>query len=154
MKLHLHYTSKGRCGWADTAAEDYVKRLNRYAPFEEHKHKPESGSNRDQAQLKEAQRITSKLAPRDRLIVLDERGSSISSQGLADLIEDSAFRATNRLVFAIGGPYGHHASMRSRADKCIKLSEMVLNHQVARVLLLEQLYRAWTILKKEPYHHA
>ena len=154
MKLLLHYTSKGRCDWADTAAEDYTKRLRRYAPFEEQKHKPEAGQNRDQAQLKEAQRIVNKLGPRDRLIVLDERGTSLSSHGLANLIEESALVATNRLVFAIGGPYGHHVSMRTKATKCIKLSEMVLNHQVARVLLLEQLYRAWTILKNEPYHHA
>ena len=154
MKLLLHYTSKGRCDWADTAASDYTKRLNRYAPFEEQKNKPASGKSRDQAQLKEAEGLLGKIGQRDRLIVLDERGSSLSSHDLAELIENSAMDATNRLIFSIGGSYGHHPTMRAHAYKCIKLSEMVLNHQVARVLLLEQLYRAWTILKNEPYHHA
>ena len=154
MKLLLHYTSKGRCDWADTAASAYTRRLNRYAPFEEQKNKPDSSSDRNLSQLKESKKLLGKIGPRDRLIVLDERGDHISSVGLAKLIDSSALEGTNRLIFAIGGPYGHHETARSKADQCLKLSELVLNHQVARVLLLEQLYRAWTILKKEPYHHA
>jgi 23S rRNA (pseudouridine1915-N3)-methyltransferase len=57
------------------------------------------------------------------------------------------------LIFCIGGPYGLTEEVRSRADVCIRLSDCVLNHQVARVVLLEQLYRAWTIIRREPYHH-
>ena len=154
MKLLLSYTSKGRCSWADEAAADYCKRLKRYAPFEELKNKPQSATDRSAAQLKEAKALLGRLAPRDRLIVVDERGDAISSTGLAELIESAALDGVGRLVFAIGGPYGHHQKLRDEARLCVKLSDLVLNHQVARVLLLEQLYRAWTILKNEPYHHA
>jgi len=154
LKLALHYFSRGRCAWADEAAAEYSRRLNRYAPFEERKHKPDGAADRSTAQRKEAQRILEKLAPRDKLLVLDERGGTLSSRGLAELIDRSALDGVGTLTFAIGGPYGHHKLLRERADKVVKLSDMVLNHQIARVLLLEQLYRGWTILKGEPYHHA
>ena len=154
MRLALHYFSRGRCAWADEAAADYTRRLNRYAPFEERKHKPNGAADRSTAQRKEAQRILEKLAPRDRLLVLDERGASLGSKGLADLIDKAALEGVGTLAFAIGGPYGHHDLLRQKANRVIKLSDMVLNHQIARVLLLEQLYRGWTILKGEPYHHA
>jgi len=154
LKLAVHYFGRGRCSWADEAASDYGRRLNRYAPFLESKHKPDGNADRNRAQAKEAKRILEKLGSRDRLVVLDERGKGIDSVELAALIEHAALEGTGVLHFAIGGAYGHHEEMRQKAHKVLKLSDLVLNHQVARVLLLEQLYRAWTILKKEPYHHA
>lgn len=154
MKLALHYFSRGRCDWADEAAADYCRRLNRYTPFEERKHRPDAAADRSTAQRKEAQRILEKLAPRDRLIVLDERGAALKSQDLANLIDRSALDGVGTLTFVIGGPYGHHDLLRQKADRVVKLSDMVLNHQIARILLLEQIYRGWTILKGEPYHHA
>jgi 23S rRNA (pseudouridine1915-N3)-methyltransferase len=154
LKLAVHYFSRGRCAWADEAAADYTRRLNRYAPFQENKHKPDGHVNRDRAQSKEAHRILNKLGSRDQLIVLDERGQGLQSVELAALIENAALDGTGVLHFAIGGAYGHHQDLRQKAHKIVKLSDLVLNHQIARVLLLEQLYRAWTILKKEPYHHA
>jgi 23S rRNA (pseudouridine1915-N3)-methyltransferase len=154
LKLALHYFSRGRCVWADEAAVDYGRRLNRYAPFQETKHKPDGNADRDRAQAKEAKRILDRIAPRDRLIVLDERGKGITSTGLSQLIQNSALEGTGVLHFALGGAYGHHQCIREAAHDVIKMSDLVLNHQIARVLLLEQLYRAWTILKNEPYHHA
>jgi 23S rRNA (pseudouridine1915-N3)-methyltransferase len=153
LKLALHYFTRGRCDWADEAAADYSRRLNRYAPFEERKHKPATAADRATARRKEAQRVLEKVAPRDRLVVLDERGATLSSEGLSKLIEQAALDGVGTLTFAIGGPYGHHEDLRIRAHRVIKLSDMVLNHQLARVLLLEQLYRGWTILRNEPYHH-
>lgn len=154
MRTALHYISRGRCAWADLAAKDYTKRLNRYGPFQEIQHKPDSAGDRITAQRKEADRLLSKLGPRDRLFVLDERGRDIRSEGLAVLLETAALDGVQQLAFAIGGPYGHHESLRKQSHETLRLSGLVLNHQVARVLLLEQLYRGWTILRNEPYHHA
>ena len=154
MKTSLHYISKGRCAWADSAAKDYTKRLNRYGPFQELQHKPDAAADRTTAKRKEADRLLSKLGPRDRLYVLDERGRDVRSEELASILERAAVDGVQQLCFAIGGPYGHHPILRERSHETLRLSALVLNHQVARVLLLEQLYRGWTILRNEPYHHA
>lgn len=154
MKLALHYFSRGRCNWADEAAQDYARRLNRYASFREFKHKPIPSADRHTGQRKEASRVLDQVRPRDQLIVIDERGEALSSEELAKGIEQAQLSAVGCLVFAIGGPYGHHDLIRQKAHQTVRLSTMVLNHQVARVMLLEQLYRAWSIIKGEPYHHA
>jgi 23S rRNA (pseudouridine1915-N3)-methyltransferase len=102
----------------------------------------------------EADRVLKAITPTtDRLIVLDERGTHISSEEMADILLKASDDGCSCLVFAIGGPYGHGEVVREAAYQTVSLSKMVMNHQVANVLLLEQLYRAWTILKNEPYHH-
>ena len=154
MRIALHYISRGRCGWADEAAKDYTKRLNRYGGFKEIQHKPDGAADKVTAQRKEATRILSKLGSRDRLIVLDERGKDVSSIEMSHIIDKAALDGVQQLAFSIGGAYGHHEMMRSASHQTLRLSALVLNHQVARVMLLEQLYRGWTILKNEPYHHA
>lgn len=154
MRTALHYISRGRCGWADLAAKDYVKRMNRYGAFQEVQHKPDAAGDRTTAQRKEADRLLSRLGTRDRLFVIDERGRDVRSEDLAAILEAAALDGVQQLAFAIGGPYGHHESLRQRSHETLRLSSLVLNHQVARVLLLEQLYRGWTILRNEPYHHA
>lgn len=77
----------------------------------------------------------------------------MDSLQFAQLIGDAGDAGAEALVFAIGGPFGHGEAMRKRADVVLRLSSLVLNHQVARLLLMEQLYRGWTILKGEGYHH-
>ena len=102
----------------------------------------------------EADRVLKAITPTtDRLIVLDERGTNISSEEMADILLKASDDGCSSLVFAIGGPYGHGGAVREAAYQTVSLSKMVMNHQVANVVLLEQLYRAWTILKNEPYHH-
>mmetsp|Transcript_4901 Transcript_4901/g.17786 ORF Transcript_4901/g.17786 Transcript_4901/m.17786 type:complete len:89 (+) Transcript_4901:803-1069(+) len=81
-----------------------------------------------------------------------DRGKEVSSEGLAELIRSAGERGVN-MAFLIGGPFGHSEAVHQRANASIRLSKMVLNHDVARIVLVEQLYRAWTILKGEPYHH-
>jgi 23S rRNA (pseudouridine1915-N3)-methyltransferase len=92
------------------------------------------------------------LSPGDRVVLLDERGREVSSYDVAELIARAGDDNTP-LVFCIGGPYGHGDAVRQRADDTIRLSRLVLNHQVAVVVLLEQLYRGWAILRGDPYHH-
>ncbi len=86
-------------------------------------------------------------------MLLCERGRDVSSEDVAALLAAAGEAAPPALVFAIGGPFGHGPAVRARADDSIRLSRLVLNHQVARLVLCEQLYRAWSILKGENYHH-
>ncbi|RYR55080.1 hypothetical protein Ahy_A06g030330 [Arachis hypogaea] len=88
-----------------------------------------------------------------QVVMLDERGQDIRSEEMAELIGNAGNMGASRLSFCIGGPYGHGRKMRERANKSIKLSSLVLNHQIALLVLMEQLYRSWTILKGQNYHH-
>lgn len=142
MKLALSAARGGSPAWADAAAAEYSKRLRRYFPFEELLWKPA-----------EEERFWKAVPPRTRVILLDERGVDLSSPGLADWIEEGARDGVTCLHFAIGGAYGHPQEARSKAYKTLRLSAMVLNQAVARVVMLEQLYRACTIRAGEPYHH-
>ncbi|XP_075265616.1 uncharacterized protein LOC142358028 [Convolutriloba macropyga] len=105
------------------------------------------------ASLMAGERVLRLLTPDDYVVVLDERGKDLTSEGMATLLADAGDRGLNRIVFCIGGPYGHSQEVQQRGSKTIRLSAMVLNHQVAHVVLLEQIYRGWTILRGEPYHH-
>ncbi|KAL1094951.1 hypothetical protein V6Z11_D06G125400 [Gossypium hirsutum] len=93
------------------------------------------------------------ITSNDWVVMLDERGLDLSSEQLAELLGDAGNTAASRLSFCIGGPYGHGQRVRKRANVSIKLSSMVLNHQIALVVLMEQIYRSWTILKGQKYHH-
>lgn len=93
------------------------------------------------------------ITPQEYVVVLDERGKDLTSEGLADLLAMVGEEHAAGVVFAVGGAYGHSDAVRQRADRVVKLSSCVLNHAVAQVVLLEQVYRAYTILRGEPYHH-
>jgi 23S rRNA (pseudouridine1915-N3)-methyltransferase len=99
-------------------------------------------------------RIRSRLSSEPLQVLLCERGRDVSTADVVSLLTAAGEAAPAALVFAIGGPFGHGPAVRARADDAIRVSSLVLNHQVARLVLAEQLYRAWTILKGEPYHHA
>ncbi len=94
-----------------------------------------------------------KFAARARVIALDERGEERDSRGFAALLEEAIRAGAQPLCFVIGGPYGLDEAVRARADRTLRLSALVLNHAVARVVLLEQIYRACAIRSGSPYHH-
>ncbi len=94
-----------------------------------------------------------KLVARARVIALDERGEERDSRGFAALIEEGIRAGAQPLCFVIGGPYGLDDAVRARADRTLRLSALVLNHAVARLVLLEQIYRACAIRSGSPYHH-
>ncbi|PNH02247.1 putative RNA methyltransferase At5g10620, partial [Tetrabaena socialis] len=125
-----------------------------YAPVSSIAIKPNPRNSPDPAIQREAEgeKVLKALEPRDFVVVLDERGQELRSEDLARLVA-AAGDDGRPLAFCIGGPYGHSDAVRARADRMVRLSVMVLNHQVAVVVLLEQLYRAWTILRGVPYHH-
>ena len=154
MKAVLIRVGRGKSSWADTAVQDYAKRLRARLPLEELRlPTARFRGDIDAVRDDEAARTLAKVRPRDRLIALDERGDSPSSEGFADWIDAAAKAGTPRLVFAIGGPYGHGPAVRAAAWRCLAVSSMVTNHELARVFLVEQLYRASTLLWGGSYHH-
>lgn len=146
MKLILSSVKGARAPWADDACADWGRRIQRYFPYEERVWKA-AGPDA------EADALFGLVPARGRLVALDERGEDCTSPGLAALLERCAQDGATALVFAIGGAYGHAPVVRTRAWKVLRLSQLVMAHAVARVVTVEQLYRACTIRAGEPYHH-
>jgi 23S rRNA (pseudouridine1915-N3)-methyltransferase len=153
VKIVLIRVGRGRCGWADDAVQDYARRLSKLK-FEEILLKPEPFRGDVEAVRKaEGARVLARLKLGDRLITLDERGEIWSSEAFAGAIDAASSGSAKRLVFCIGGPYGHDPSVRKAAWKSLALGRMVVNHEIARLTLVEQVYRASTILWGGKYHH-
>lgn len=134
---------------------DYDKRIKRYTSFE-YGHIDNAGIKGTEAVIrqKEGELILKKLAPADHLILMDEKGKSYTSVKFADEVARWMNTSIKTVVLVIGGAYGFSDEVRQRANGSISLSAMTFSHQIVRVILLEQVYRAFTILNNEPYHHA
>jgi 23S rRNA (pseudouridine1915-N3)-methyltransferase len=135
--------------------ELYEKRLNHYLSFETVliptlKNK---AKNKEAAMQAEAKEILKKLTPTDLLILLDDKGKEYSSEDLAKQVQKFLNMPGKKMVFLIGGAFGFSPEIYQRANHKLSLSKLTFNHQMARLFFLEQLYRAMTILKGEPYHH-
>ena len=102
---------------------------------------------------KEGELILKKVQTSDELVLLDEQGKQYSSVDFSDYLQKKMNAGLKQLIFVIGGPYGFSAEVYQRANGKISLSKMTFSHQMVRVFFVEQLYRAFTILKNEPYHH-
>ena len=153
MKLRVVHVGERAPGWVDDALQTYRVRMHRFTTFEEASVRPETfRGDEDAVRKAESDRILATVTPRDRLIALDERGRSLDTRGFAALL-DEGMQADGRLVLAIGGAYGHHERLRAAAWRLVRLSDLVLAHDVARVVLAEQVYRAFTVLRGMPYHH-
>jgi 23S rRNA (pseudouridine1915-N3)-methyltransferase len=107
----------------------------------------------EQQKQKEAELILKTLVPGDKLILLDENGTEHNSTGFASWIQQQMNSGLRNLVFVVGGPYGFSDEIYQRANGKISLSRMTFSHQMVRLFFIEQLYRAMTILRNEPYHH-
>lgn len=136
----------GKTPWADAAALDYGSRIQRYFPFDDRVFKPGTAEE-------DGARLLAALPTRSWLVVVDERGEARTSEGLAKLLDAATQSGLTTLWFALGGAYGHSEAVRKQARTLLSLSPMVLNHAVARVVLVEQIYRSCTIRAGEPYHH-
>jgi len=136
--------------------ETYAKRLKHYVNFEIMlipDLKNTKSLSIDQQKNDEGKSILSKLEHSDFVTLLDERGKKVTSLKFADLINKRSISGLKRLVFIIGGPYGFSNDVYGRANDKLSLSDMTFSHQMVRLFAVEQLYRAFTILKNEPYHH-
>lgn len=135
---------------------EYARRINFYCRFTvtmlPDVKRTRSLTPRQQCVL-EGEALLRQIAPGDCLTLLDERGAEYRSVELAGWLQKRMLGGTRRLVLAVGGPYGFSDAMYARADARLSLSKLTFSHQIVRVLLAEQLYRAFTILNNEPYHH-
>ena len=134
----------------------YTKRLNHYVRFAittiADIRNTKKLSEAEQKRL-EGEAILRLINDSDHLMLLDEHGSEFRSIEFAEMIQRRMSAGTKRLVFVIGGPYGFSDAVYQRANSKISLSKMTFSHQIVRAIFTEQLYRAFTILKNEPYHH-
>jgi 23S rRNA (pseudouridine1915-N3)-methyltransferase len=136
--------------------EDYSKRLSFYIKFDlEIIPDIKNAKNLSEAQQKEkeGELILAKLSPTDHLIVLDENGTTFSSVAFSEYLQKKMNAGIKTLVFVIGGPYGFSEEVYKKTQGRISLSAMTFSHQMVRLFVIEQLYRGFTILKNEPYHH-
>jgi len=155
MKFRLVCVGRLSEDWLKQGAAEYLKRLQRHYSIEIIELKEEQGQLKDVAGLvrREGVRILERVPTDAVAIVLDEKGKLVSSEGLADKLQEEMLHAGRDWCLVIGGPYGLDAAVRSRADLLLSLSKMTLTHQMARLMLLEQLYRSGTIIRNEPYHN-
>ncbi|RXG32676.1 23S rRNA (pseudouridine(1915)-N(3))-methyltransferase RlmH [Leeuwenhoekiella marinoflava] len=134
----------------------YTKRLKFYVNFDLEiipDLKKTKNLSEDQQKEKEGELILSKLSAQDQLIVLDEKGKDLTSEKFADYLQKKMNSGIKTLVFVIGGPYGFSPEVYAKAQGKISLSKMTFSHQMIRLFMTEQVYRAFTILRNEPYHH-
>ncbi len=134
---------------------DYSERINHYMPFEIkviQEIKNTKSLTEDQQKIAEGSLILKLLQPSDTVVLLDEHGEEMRSVAFAKWLQGKQFNA-RRLVFVIGGPYGFSQEVYDRATELVSLSKMTFSHQMVRLIFTEQLYRACTIIKGEPYHH-
>jgi 23S rRNA (pseudouridine1915-N3)-methyltransferase len=157
MKLQLWSIGKDHEPYVKMGVEDFTKRISRYYPVEwTIIPTPKNAGMLSQMDLKkkEAETLLEWLSKDDYLVALDERGKSFGSEEVARFLQARANEGLKNLVFLIGGIYGLDEAVLRRADHRWSLSQLTLPHQLVRLLLAEQLYRACTILRNEKYHHA
>ena len=155
MKVEFWLNGKSEA-YIKQAFEMYEKRLKRYINFEtvlltEPRNKKKL--NEEELKKAEGEMMLARLEPTDHLVLLDERGRRMSSKAFASMVNHLMVNSTRRVVFVVGGAYGFSEGLYARANESLSLSDMTFSHQVIRVIFLEQLYRAFTIMNNEPYHH-
>ncbi|PVH35801.1 hypothetical protein PAHAL_7G283600 [Panicum hallii] len=143
MPMRLLTVGKKRSRGTQLLVEEYKEKLGYYCDFEDTLIRPNPKLTSDVKVQVEAEdtAMMQQLKPEDFVVVLDENGKDVISEQIADLIGDAGNTGSSRLTFCIGGPYGLGLQVRQRADATIRLSSLVLNHQVALIVLMEQLYR-------------
>ena len=136
--------------------DEYSKRLGFYIKFDMEvipDVKNVKNLSENQQKEKEGEQILAKIGATDQLILLDENGATFSSVGFSDYLQKKMNSGIKTLVFVIGGPYGFSDEVYAKAQGKISLSAMTFSHQMVRLFVIEELYRGFTILKNEPYHH-
>jgi len=142
--------------WLQEGIDEYTKRLKHYLPFSiEMIPTPKNLPKQDVAKQKEMEgdAILSCIAPLDEVYLLDERGLAYSSEGLAGFLQKKMSAGVKNLVLVTGGPFGFSEKMYQRATGLISFSQLTFSHQIIRLLVCEQIYRAFTIIRGESYHH-
>jgi 23S rRNA (pseudouridine1915-N3)-methyltransferase len=156
MRITLIQSGKTKDRFIEEGVGEFNKRVTRYVPFVIDTI-PDLKNSRSltmkEVQKQEGILIRKRIKPGDYVILLDERGKEFTSIEFAEHLNKLEGRV-NQILFIIGGPYGFSEDLYKRANEKLSLSRLTFSHQLVRVLFMEQLYRAFTILKGEPYHHA
>ena len=155
MKTILILVGKTTDKHFQAGISDYADRITHYMPFDIvtiPELKNTKSLSEEQQKTMEGELILKQLQPSDTLLLLDEHGKELRSIELAKWLEQKQLTA-RRLVFVIGGPYGFSEAVYSRANEKLSLSKLTFSHQMVRLVFTEQIYRACTIIKGEPYHH-
>lgn len=156
MKITLILNGKTEDDYIIKGYLTYEQRLKHYIPFETiviPALKNTKALSIEQQKQKEGELILKSIQNSDKLILLDENGKEYNSVGFSEFIQKQMNSGIKNLVLVVGGPYGFSEEVYKRADGKIALSKMTFSHQMVRLFFVEQLYRAMTILKNEPYHH-
>lgn len=157
MELVLLVIGKTKTKFVQAGIEEYLKRLRRYVPFKIQELpdlKQTRGLSEIQQKEKEGELILGQITDSDLVILLDENGKEYNSLDFAVYMERLMITGKKRVLFVIGGPYGFSTDVYQRADSLLSLSKMTFNHEMVRMFFTEQIYRAMTILRGEPYHHS
>ena len=156
MKIELFVVGKTNHNYLSPGIEDYLKRINRYIQFSIRcisDAKNTKNLSQQQQKNAEGQNILVAIETSDYVVLLDEHGKEYKSIEFASLIDKKMQTVAKRLVFVVGGPYGFSEDVYKRANEKISLSKMTFPHDLIRLIFVEQLYRAFSILNHEPYHH-
>ena len=156
MKLHLLVVGRTVDKHLDALIADYAARIKHYMPFELEvipELKNAKSLTTDQQKEREGELILKALREGDHLVLLDEGGREFRSIEWAAHLEQRQAGMARRMVFVVGGPYGFSPAVYAAARENLSLSRMTFSHQMVRLFMVEQLYRAMTILRGEPYHH-
>ena len=156
MKIDLIVIGKTNIDFVTAGTEEYTKRLKRYIKFNivvVSDIKGAKNMNFNEIKQREGEALLPILAEYDYIVLLDEKGKNPSSEEFALWIEQKSIQSIKRLCFVVGGAYGFSDEIYSKSKEKISISRMTFSHQMIRLLFTEQLYRAFTIIKDEPYHH-
>ena len=156
MKISLIVIGKTSHNYLSSGIDDYTKRINHYIPFSiQYVADAKNTKNLTQTQQKiaEGANLLNAFDKSDYVVLLDEHGKEFTSVNFSDFIGKKLQTVSKRIVFVVGGPYGFSEDVYNRANEKISLSKMTLPHDLIRLVFTEQLYRAFTIMNNEPYHH-
>ena len=157
MKIEFWVIGKTSFAYLTEGMQLYEKRITRYLPFDSlviTDIKNAKNLSQEELKKKEGQLILKKIEKNDLLILLDEKGKTFTSIQFSKWLEQQLQYSARRMIFVVGGAYGFSDEVYARSNGKISLSNMTFSHQMIRLFFLEQLYRALTIMKNEPYHHS
>ena len=156
MEILLMSVGKVNSPWITKGLEEFEKRLSKYMKFSA-KIIPDirntKSLTKEQIKISEGKSILAEILGSDYVVLLDEKGEEFSSQKFSSWLEKKMASGKKRIIFIIGGPFGFSEEVYAKADSKIALSKMTFTHEMAKLFFTEQLYRAFTILNNEPYHH-
>ena len=154
IRIRLLWVGKAQERYVESGVEHFLRKLRPYARVECETLKPAKSGSPEQRRAQETALLRSRFDPSHRTVLLDERGERRTSEALARWLEQETVQGSSRWTFVVGGAYGVEQELLPETVQRLRLSDLTMNHQLVRLVLLEQLYRAFTIMRGEPYHHA